>query len=103
MSNNGEVTDSVDWELPNDPLGAFCRDNHISLQPTGSGQLDGLKFAAKDVMDIIGAKTGFGQPTWLRTHDVATENALVVDRLLAAGAELVGKTVTDELSYSLSG
>ncbi|MBX2823217.1 MAG: amidase, partial [Gammaproteobacteria bacterium] len=47
--------------------------------------------------------TGFGQPTWLATHQAAIQHAEVVERLLDAGASLLGKTVTDELSYSLSG
>lgn len=89
--------------IPNDPLGAFCRANHVALEPTGSGLLDGLGFAAKDVFDIAGSVTGFGQPTWLQTHEPATANARVVDQLLAAGARLAGKTISDELTYSLTG
>lgn len=52
-----------DWSPLKDPLGAFCRDNHAALVPSSSGPLDGLDFAAKDVMDVVGATTGFGQPT----------------------------------------
>ncbi len=96
-------TGDNDWSLPNDPCGAFCRDNHIALEPTGSGSLSGLTFAAKDVFDIAGSITGFGQPTWLSTHDAATSHAVVIDQLLRAGAKLVGKTVSDELTYSLTG
>ncbi|MFK8081384.1 MAG: amidase [Granulosicoccus sp.] len=105
MIESDGTTDSAgkQWEYPLDPLGAFCRDNHISLEASGSGQLNGLTFAAKDVMDIIGSTTGFGQPAWLRTHDTASASAEVVDRILGEGARLVGKTITDELSYSLTG
>ena len=53
---------------PNDPLGAFCRENHAALKGTGSGPLAGLTFAAKDVFDIAGSRTGFGSPTWLHTR-----------------------------------
>lgn len=93
----------LDWSPSDDPLGAFCRDNHVALDPVSSGPLDGLDFAAKDVMDVIGATTGFGQPDWLRNHTPADANAIVIDRLLHAGARLVGRTISDELSYSLSG
>ena len=75
----------------------------MALAATGSGLLDGLNFAAKDVMDIAGSTTGFGQPSWLKTHQPAHASATVIDLLLAAGANLVGRTITDELSYSLSG
>jgi len=90
-------------QIPNDPLGAFCRENHCALAPTASGPLDGLTFATKDVMSIAGHRTAFGQPTWYRTHPVGSETAEAVRRLLAAGGRMLGVTLTDELSYSLSG
>jgi amidase len=93
----------TDWTLPNDPLGAFCRENHASLTGSGAGSLAGLTFAAKDAFEIEGARTGFGQPDWLRTHGPAAETAQAVQRLLAAGADMVGKTQCDELCYSLTG
>jgi len=93
----------LDWLPANDPLGAFCGENHVALEPASSGLLDDLDFAAKDVIDVIGSTTGFGQPDWLRTHAPADASALVIDRLLNAGARLVGRTISDELSYSLSG
>jgi amidase len=91
------------WVPPDDPLGAFCRDNHIGLKGSGRGPLAGLTFGAKDLFHIAGARTGFGQPDWLRTHKPATETAAAVQRLLDAGADLLGKTHTDELAYSLTG
>jgi amidase len=90
-------------DIPNDSLGAFCKDNHIALQGSKDGPLAGLTFGAKDVFHVAGARTGFGQPDWLRTHEPAVKNAEVVQRLLDAGATLVGKTITDELAYSLTG
>lgn len=94
---------SAAGEIPNDPLGAFCRDNHAALAGSGAGPLAGLTFGAKDLFHIAGARTGFGQPDWLRTHAPATQTAVAVERLLAAGADMVGKTFTDELAYSLTG
>ena len=93
----------TDWTAPNDPLGAFCRENHASLQGSGSGPLAGTTFAAKDAFDIAGVRTGFGQPDWLRTHEPARETARAVQLLLAAGADMVAKTHCDELCYSLTG
>ncbi|MGX1307008.1 amidase [Amorphus suaedae] len=87
----------------NDSLGAFCPDNQIALAGSGEGPLAGLSFAAKDVFDIVGAVTGNGHPDWLRTHAPATRSAVAVERLLSAGADLVGKTISDELAYSLTG
>jgi amidase len=88
---------------PNDPLGAFCQENHVALDGAPDGPLAGLTFAVKDVFHIAGHRTGFGHPDWLRTHPPAESTALVVRQLLDAGARMVGKTLTDELTYSLSG
>src|SRR5262245_4255826 len=75
----------------------------FDLPPTGSGPLDGLRFAVKDLIDVAGWKTGCGNPTWRDTHPVAVVHAVCVDQLLHAGARAVGKTVTDQLAYSLLG
>jgi len=93
----------VNWAAPNDPLGAFCRENHIAVKGSRRGPLAGLAFAAKDAFEIAGARTGFGQPDWLRTHEPATDTADAVKRVLAAGADMTGKTHCDELCYSLTG
>jgi amidase len=92
-----------DWNAPQDPMGAFCRDNHVALPGSGHGPLAGLRFAVKDLFHIEGARTGFGNPDWLRTHAPATQTARAVRQLLEAGADMVGKTHTDELAYSLTG
>lgn len=90
-------------DLPNDPLGAFCRENHVALKGSAAGPLAGRTFAAKDIFEIAGARTGFGQPDWLRTHAPARETAEAVQHLLGAGADMIGKTHCDELCYSLTG
>ncbi len=88
---------------PDDPLGAFCLENHAALRGASEGPLAGVTFAAKDVFDIAGSRTGFGNPAWLESHPPATSTAPAVQLLLDAGADMVGKTVTDEITYSLSG
>ena len=89
--------------IPDDALGAFCRHTHVAAKGSGNGPLAGLTFGVKDIYDIAGHKTGFGSPDWLATHDVAAKTAPVVAALLAAGADMVGKTQTEELTYSLNG
>ena len=94
---------SPDDILDRDRLGAFCRHTHVALSGHCEGPLAGLTFGAKDIYDIAGHKTGFGSPDWLRTHAPAPRTAPVVQQLLDAGADLVGKTQTDELTFSLNG
>ena len=75
----------------------------FDLPPTADGPLAGLRFAIKDLIDIAGRPTGCGNPTWRDTHSPAAAHAVCVEQLLAAGAHCVGKTVTDELAFSLIG
>ena len=93
----------TDWVAPDDPLGAFCRANHIALKGSRRGPLAGLTFAVKDCFHIAGTPTGFGQPDWLISHDAPGETAQVVLRLLAGGATMFAKTHCDEMCYSLTG
>src|SRR5579863_2230836 len=90
-------------EAPSDPLNAFIPHDKLRLAGAPEGPLKGLRFAAKDIFDVAGHVTGCGNPDWLRTHGAATATAPAVARLLAAGSELTGKTITDELAYSLNG
>lgn len=89
--------------LERDTLNAFCRHTHVAVRGSGEGALAGLTLGVKDIYDIAGHRTGFGSPDWLRTHEAAARTAPVVQRLLDAGADVVGKTQTDELTYSLQG
>ena len=87
----------------NDPIQACVPHGKFSLPPTGSGLLDGLTFAVKDIFDIAGHPTGAGNPTWLTTHPIPSHTSPLVEQLLAAGAQMTGKVITDELAYSLNG
>jgi amidase len=84
-------------------LGAFCRVNHVEAEPVQEGPLTGLTFSVKDIFDVAGSRTGFGQPAWLESHPPAASTAPAVASLLGAGARLAGRTICDELTYSLTG
>lgn len=68
-----------------------------------TGPLAGLTAAVKDMYDIAGYCTGNGNPTWLASHPPAGKNAGAVQRLLDAGATVIGKTVCDEFFFSVTG
>lgn len=86
-----------------DALGAFVPAPQPHIAGKAAGPLAGLTFAAKDIFDIAGFVTGCGNPDWAKSHPPAVRHAPAVALLLEAGAELVGKTITDELAYSLNG
>ena len=84
-------------------LNAFLPAPLPAIDGRSGGPLNGLRFAAKDLFDIAGFVTGAGNPDWARTHGPAARHAAAVARLLDAGADLIGKTHTDELAFSLNG
>jgi amidase len=86
-----------------DQVGAFVPGPRLERAPLGSGRLSGLTFAVKDLFDVAGSITTYGNPDWASTHLPATATAPVVTALLQAGARLVGKTKTMELAYGLTG
>lgn len=86
----------------NDTVNAFIKTFTVRGKPTG-GALENFTFCVKDNYDVTGETTGYGNPDWARTHAPATTHAFAVERLLEAGATLLGKTHTDELAYSLMG
>lgn len=86
-----------------DCSGAFVPGEVFDIAPSGAGRLSGARFAVKDLIDVLGSRTGGGNPDWRTAAPVAQAHAAAVEMLLAAGASLVGKTVTDELAFSLEG
>jgi amidase len=73
------------------------------LKGAASGPLAGLGAVVKDMYDIAGERTGCGSPEWLATHPPAARNCPPVQKILDAGATIIGKTVCDEYFYSVSG
>jgi allophanate hydrolase len=70
------------------------------LQISASGPLHGLSFAVKDNINVHGWATTAACPSFAYT---ATQHATVVQKLLNAGASLVGKTNLDQFACGLNG
>jgi amidase len=86
--------------------GAFVSDGFQSLPyvpKVESSSLSGLRLAVKDVFQVQGLRTGAGNPAWRKEQAESGYTAFAVNALLGAGAEWLGKTVTDELAFSLAG
>jgi amidase len=88
---------------PDDDLGAFVPGPRLRIEGKPGGPLSGLTFAAKDLFDVAGHPTGGGNPDWAAWNPVPTRHAWAVARLLDAGATLIGKTITDEVSLGIVG
>lgn len=85
-------------------VSGFCSHiDDVSVSGAADGPLKGLRFAVKDIIDVEGVVTGCGNPDWFRTHGPAPRHATVVRKLLDAGADLAGKTITEEFAFGLIG
>jgi amidase len=87
----------------NNDFGAFMPGERFRIAGRTGGPLAGLSFAAKDLFDVAGHTTGGGNLDWARTNPVPERHAWAVQTLLDAGADLIGKTITDEISLGILG
>lgn len=86
-----------------DQARAFMPYPDVEVAHAAGGPLAGLGFGVKDLFDVAGYPTSGGQPFVLAMSGIKTETAPTVRKLLDAGARLVGKTITDELAFSMNG
>ena len=86
-----------------DPFQAFMPYPPCAVAHAAQGPLSGLSFAVKDLFDVAGYPTSAGQPHMLALSGIKRHTAPWVQQFLDAGAQFVGKTVTDELAFSLNG
>ena len=84
-------------------FGAYLPDTDVRLPGASGGPLQGLTFAAKDAFDVAGYITGNGSADWAASHPPAATTAAAVGAVLEAGADLVGKTICDEMCFSMVG
>jgi amidase len=92
-----------DPRVPNDTIGAFVGKPAVLVEGAATGNLVGARLAVKDVFDVAGTVTGAGNPDFGAHRAPASAHATSVQQLTSAGATVIGKTVTDELAYSLAG
>jgi amidase len=88
---------------PADTVHAFVGAPRVLAAGPAGGPLAGSSLAVKDLIDVAGTVTGAGNPTFAAGREPAPAHAPCVQALVAGGASVIGKTITDELAYSLSG
>jgi amidase len=84
-------------------IGAFVPGPRARIVGKAGGPLSGLTFAAKDLFDVAGVPTGGGNHDWPTGRAIPTQHSWAVQTLLDAGATLIGKTITDEVSLGILG
>lgn len=85
------------WLDETDVLAQAERLDALRSSGRAIGPLHGLPVGVKDIIDTAGIATENGTP--IDAGRVPVEDAAIVRRLRAAGAVIMGKTVTTELAY----
>ena len=75
----------------------------LDIKGNAHGALKDKTFVVKDLFDVQGCITGGGCPDWAKKQAQATATAPTISKLLDAGAQLKGKSCSDELAFSLDG
>lgn len=122
VSSTGDVYEA--WRLYSDFTGAFSEtlfpaaDGTFSILPanlpgqslavavpsrlyytkTADKPLAGVRLGIKDIFDIKGIRTSNGNRAWYRLYPPADETAVVVQRLIDAGAVICGKMKTSQFA-----
>lgn len=86
-----------------DPFNSFLDMPQVPVSNAENGPLAGLRLTVKDIYDVAGLVTGCGNPGKAASSLPADKTAASVQVILDAGARFVGKTQTDELTFSLMG
>ncbi len=89
--------------IRNDAVNAFLDYGDVEVASAAEGPLTDLTFAVKDIFDVAGYPTGGGSPVMAAESPIHKTSAPIVQRMLDAAAKFVGKTQTDELTYSMNG
>ena len=106
MARIGECDDPAIWISRSSEVTVRARaralDAEAAADPSTIARLPlfGIPFAVKDNIDVAGMSTTAGCPAFAYT---AAETAPSVERLLAAGAVLLGKTNLDQFATGLVG
>ena len=87
-----------------DDIGAFVPGSRVRIEGAPTAPLHGLTFAAKDLFDVAGRPDRRRQPG-LAARPSRCRPGMPgrCRRLLDAGATLIGKTITDEVSLGILG
>lgn len=87
--------------MTGDPWNAFITRVEPGSEPPHPGPLSGRTLAVKDLLDTAGIRTTYG--SGLYADHVPERSALAVERLVDAGAVVVGKTHLPEFAWSVLG
>ena len=77
---------------------AIAVPSRLSSTKTPDRPLAGLRLGVKDIYDIDGLKTSNGNRAWYQLYPEANQTASAVQKLVDAGAVIVGKMKTSQFA-----
>jgi Asp-tRNA(Asn)/Glu-tRNA(Gln) amidotransferase A subunit family amidase len=89
--------ETLDLALLDAEVGAFVCVDRVAAAPAAHGPMGGISVGVKDLFRVDGFPTGAGSRLPSRLFE--GPESVVVGRLRAAGASIVGKTAMDEFAY----
>lgn len=84
-------------------LNAWCDYPNVDVAHSKNGPLAGLTLAVKDIFPVTGYPNGWGQPTRLAEAKPDTQTQVIIQKMLDAGIQCLGKSQCEELCFSLMG
>ncbi|KAK0939281.1 hypothetical protein LTR29_009157 [Friedmanniomyces endolithicus] len=90
---DGSSYDVLPANVPGQNL-AVAVPSRLYFTKTAAKPLAGVRLGVKDIYNVAGVRTSDGNRAWYHLYPPATANALPVQRLVDAGAVIVGKMIT---------
>jgi hypothetical protein len=98
IENLNPTLNSFCFTYPHEALDKARAAERAVMRGEPLGALHGVPIAIKDLTPTLGKRTTKG--SYIHERDVPGHDAVVVERLLAAGGIMVGKTTTPEYAYT---
>ena len=95
---SGGFYDALPATVPGIASPGVAVPSRLYFTKTEQKPLAGVRIGIKDIYDVAGVRTGDGNRAFYALYPPRSKNALVVQRIIDAGAILVGKTKTSQFA-----
>ena len=93
------ITEVPSFPINDEPQQLIPTPSRLRMISSPSLPLSGTRFGLKDIYDAKGLPTAAGSLAYVQTHEIPTETAPSVEKLLQLGAVMVGKTRTSQFAH----
>jgi Asp-tRNA(Asn)/Glu-tRNA(Gln) amidotransferase A subunit family amidase len=93
------ITETSSFPINDSPQQLIPVPSRLRMISIPNLPLSGTRFGLKDIYDAEGLPTAAGSLAYLQTHEIPTETAPSIEKLLQLGAVMVGKTRTSQFAH----